>query len=237
MNPKTCIILTFLLTLDAIAAGPVAAQPGLGACWMGETRDGTGGYFGEFERGFVVHLWMDPAVCGSCDGRIELRTIEFQVAPVLDPWPLPFDFPATVSVIGWSGTLECPVPDESVVLVPPRAITFGVTPVHSPNRTFARAPFGPSPPLVSPAFLKLEFPVAPSGSIPCAPLMVVSVTPCTTCRQYHTAPTWPGQPVRNLADACDISGHAPYALRGRADCVWVTPTRSTSWGQLKVFYR
>jgi hypothetical protein len=177
---------------------------------------------------------MDPAACGSCDGRLELRTIEFLVY-LTSPLPPPFDFPATVTVIGWSGTPECPIPDESVVLVPPRAVTFAVMP--SPWRSYARAPFGPSPPLVSPAFLKVEFPVAPSGSIPCATVMLSRTTSCTPCRQYHTAPTLPGQPVRNLSDACDVPEYRPYSVRGRADCVWVTPTRSTSWGQIKVFYR
>ena len=134
MNPKTCILLAALLAIDTISAGNVAAQPGLGACWMGETRSGNGGYYGEFETGFVVHLWMDPAVCGSCDGLIQLRTVEFEVAPLLNPWPLPFDFPATVSVIGWSGTLECPVPDESMDVVPP-----------VPDRTKLSRAAGPEP--------------------------------------------------------------------------------------------
>src|SRR5436190_6368183 len=184
MHSLTRIFLALSLSL---AAGPAAAQPGLGACMMGETRTARGGYF-EFENGLVIHQWIDRATCGSCDGVIMLRTVELQVLPALPPPNPSIEILATVSVIGWKGSPECPVPDESVVIVPPRAMTFVVPPWDglSPFPGFARAPFSPNPSSESAGFLKVEFPVAPSGSIPVAPERVGTLD-CPQCRQYQTS--------------------------------------------------
>jgi hypothetical protein len=230
----------FLALSLALAAGPAAAQPGLGACMMGETRTARGGYY-ELEYGLVIHQWIDRATCGSCDGVMMLRTVELQVFQVPPPPPTPsIEIPATVSVIGWKGSPECPVPDESVVIVPPRALTFVVPPRAGPTPFpyFARATFSPNPQFESAGFLKVEFPVAPSGSIPVVPERVITLD-CPQCRQYQTS----AFQHRNLHDACDntdapVNGTtAPYALRARGDCVWVTPSRRTSWGEVKSFYR
>lgn len=229
----------FLALSLVLTAGPAAAQPGLGACMMGETRTAKGGYF-EFEYGLVIHQWIDRATCGSCDGVMTLRTVELQVLRELPPPTPSFEIPATVSVIGWKGSPECPVPDESVVIVPPRAITFVVPSQANPTSytEFARAPLSPNPQFESVGFLKVEFPVAPSGSIPVVPERV-GILDCPQCRQYQTS----AFQHRNMHDACDqtdapVNGStSPYALRARADCVWVTPSRRTSWGEVKSFYR
>ena len=225
----------FLALSLALTAGPAAAQPGLGACMMGETRTARGGYY-ELEYGLVIHQWIDRATCGSCDGVMMLRTVEFQVwLPPLTP---SIEIPATVSVIGWKGSPECPVPDESVVIVPPRAITF-VVPSPKGFPWFARAPLSPNPQFESAGFLKVEFPVAPSGSIPVVPERV-GILDCPQCRQYQTS----AFQHRNMHDACDNTDAAvngstsPYALRARGDCVFgVTASRRTSWGEVKSFYR
>ena len=232
MHPRIRIRFALLL---AITAAPAAAQVGIGTCVMGEARNATGGLLHELEFGLVIHQWMDPATCGFClvsDGAIELRTIELEVFTAFHP-STSLDVPATVSVIGWKGSLACPIPDESVVIVPPRAITFVVPlPTFPTTRVEARAPFGPSPQFVSPAFLKVEFPVAPSGSIPIAPGEVVSLTCGQNCRQYQTSALG----ARNLADACGDPILYPYTLRPRGDCVTVTSARRTTWSQLKLFY-
>jgi hypothetical protein len=231
MHSRIRILLALSL---ALTAGPAAAQPGLGACMMGETRTARGGYL-ELEYGLVIHQWIDRATCGSCDGAIMLKTIELQVW--LPPLAPSIEIPATFSVIGWKGSPECPVPDESVVIVPPRAITFVVpSPTRFPE--FARAPLSPNPQFESAGFLKVEFPVAPSGSIPVVPERVVMLD-CPQCRQYQTS----AFQHRNMHDACDqtdapVNGStSPYALRARGDCVCVTPSRRTSWGEVKSFYR
>jgi hypothetical protein len=229
-------IRVFLALALALAAGPAASQPGLGACMMGETRTARGGYY-ELEKGLVIHQWIDRATCGSCDGVMMLRTVEFQVLRELPTPTQSIEIPATVSVIGWKGSAECPVPDESVVIVPPRAITF-VVPYPTGFPEFARAPLSPNAQFESTGFLKVEFPVAPSGSIPVVPERV-GILDCPQCRQYQTSTFQ----HRNLHDACDNTDAAvngstsPYALRARGDCVWVTPSRRTSWGEVKSFYR
>ena len=226
----------FLALSLALTAEPAAAQPGLGACMMGETRTARGGYY-ELEYGLVIHQWIDRATCGSCDGVMMLRTVELQVW--LPPTSPSIEIPATVSVIGWKGNPECPVPDESVVIVPPRAITFVVpSPTRFPE--FARAPLSPNPQFESAGFLKVEFPVAPSGSIPVVPERIFSSLDCPPCRQYQTS----AFQHRNMHDACDntdapVNGSTgPYALRARGDCLFgVTASRRTSWGEVKSFYR
>ena len=232
MHSRIRILLALSL---ALTAGPAAAQPGLGACMMGETRTARGGYY-ELEYGLVIHQWIDRATCGSCDGVMMLRTVELQVW--LPPQTPSIEIPATVSVIGWKGSPECPVPDESVVIVPPRAITF-VVPSPKAFPWFARAPLSPNPQFESAGFLKVEFPVAPSGSIPVVPERVYSLD-CPQCRQYQTS----AFQHRNMHDACDntdapVNGStSPYALRARGDCVFgVTASRRTSWGEVKSFYR
>jgi hypothetical protein len=125
--------------------------------------------------------------------------------------------------------------------VPPRAITFVVPARAGPTLfpEFARAPLNPNPQFESAGFLKVEFPVAPSGSIPVAPGRVGTLN-CPQCRQYQTS----AFQHRNLHDACDntdapvIGTTSPYALRARGDCVFgVTASRPTSWGEVKSFYR
>jgi hypothetical protein len=202
---------------------------------MGEMRNATSGFDHELEYGLVIHQWIDHVTCGSCDGVLMLRTIELQVLAEHPAGSTPsIEFPATVSVIGWKGSPECPLPDESVVIVPSRAITFVVPARAGPTLfpEFAQAPLSPNPQFESAGFLKVEFPVAPSGSIPLAPGHVVSLT-CPQCRQYQTS----AFRLRNLADACVDPIPYPYALRARGDCVWVTTSRRTSWGEVKSFYR
>src|SRR5439155_22426 len=106
---------------------------------------------------------------------------------------------------------------------------------------FARAPLNPNPQFESAGFLKVEFPVAPSGSIPIAPGQVGSLS-CPQCRQYQTSTS--AFRHRILADACDNTNQAvigtssPYALRARGDCVFGgTSSRRTSWGEVKSFYQ
>lgn len=233
MHPRIRIHFALLL---AITAAPAAAQVGIGACAMGETRAATGGLSNELEYGLVIYQWMDPATCGFClvsGDAIELRTVEMDVYPTHMTAPL--DVPGTVSVIGWQGSPECPFPDEAQVIAPPRAITFTVPPTPPfIGRATIRAPFGPSPLFTSPAFLKLVFPTAPPGSRPFAIGRHVSTT-CTKCRQYQTSVLGD----RNMADACgipDVDSPYPYTLRPRGDCVAVTSARPTSWGRLKAFY-
>jgi hypothetical protein len=136
-------------------------------------------------------------------------------------------------VVGWKGSPACPIPDEAVVLVPPRAVTFIVPPKIPGGRVLARAPFGPSPTFASPAFLKLEFAVAPSGSLPIALGETVSLACGPPCRQYQTSSLG----SRNLADACGASVLYPYVVRPRGDCVAAVAGQRTSWGELKSFYR
>lgn len=226
------LLLRFAL-LSLLAAAPTLAQPGIGTCVMGEARNATGGTATALEFGLVVHQWMDPATCGFClvsNGAIELRTVELDVFTSLTT---SLEVAATVSVIGWKGSPECPVPDEAVVLVPPRAVTFIVPPTGSSSRVQARALFGPSPAFVSPAFLKVEFPVAPSGTIPIAPGQVVSVGCGPACRQYQTSTLGD----KNLSDACGVPVLYPYALRPRGDCVALVAARRASWSGVKSFYR
>lgn len=226
-------ILPRFALLSLLATSSAVAQSGIGTCVMGETRGATSGLGGELEYGLVVHQWMDPATCGFCllsQGAIELRTVELDVFMFMTT---PLEVPATVSVIGWTGSPECPVPDESAVLVPPRAVTFTVSPTGFGGHVLARAPFGPSPAFVSPAFLKLEFPVAPAGTIPISLGRHVSLDCGTPCRQYQTSPLG----YRNLADACGEPVHYPYVVRPRGDCVAVVSARRASWSGVKSFYR
>src|SRR5438128_848723 len=92
----------FIALSLALSAGPTVAQPGLGACVMGETRTAGSGYLHELEYGLVIHQWMDRATCGSCDGVIMLRTVELQVLTANPAGSNPsMEIPATVSVLGW----------------------------------------------------------------------------------------------------------------------------------------
>ena len=229
---------TRLALLLALSAAPVAAQPGIGTCVMGEARNATGGLSNEVEYGLVVYQWMDPATCGFCllsGGAIELRTVEMDVFPV--NVTSPFEVPTTVSVIGWSGTPECPFPDETQVIAPPRAVTFVIPPTPPfVGRATIRAPFGPGPTFTTPAFLKVDFPPAPSGSRPFAIGVVVSATNCPTCRQYQTSALG----FRNMANACvgtPDTIHYPYTIRPRGDCVAVVGAHRSSWSGLKSIYR
>ena len=226
-------LLRFALLFLFVAA-PSLAQPGIGTCVMGETRSATSGLQSELEFGLVLHQWMDPTTCGFClvgDGAIELRTVELEV---FTPLTTSLAVPATVSVLGWKGSLECPFPDETVVLALPRAVTFTVPPMPSGGRVLARAVFGPSPMFTSPAFLKVEFPVAPAGSQPIAPGVHVSLDCGPTCRQYQTSALG----SRNMVVACggDPTRY-PYTLRPRGECVAAVAARRTSWGAVKSFYR
>jgi len=227
---RVCLVL-FL----ALAASPAAAQVGIGNCTMGETRAGTGGLGNELEYGLVIYQWMDPATCGFClwsDGAIELRTVEMEVFPI--HLVAPIEVPATVSVIGWKGSPGCPVPDEANVIAPARAVTFVVPPDPPFGRATIRVPFGPGPTFTTPAFLKVDFPAAPTGSRSFAIAEVVSGD-CPTCRQYQTSALG----LRNMTDACVVSPYGinyPYTLRPRGDCVAVTANRRTTWGRVKLFY-
>lgn len=233
MRPVSATL--FVTALCAFAA-PASGQIGIGTCVMEESRSGSSGNLHELEFGLIVHQWFDPTTCGFCiqsNGAIELRTVELDVYSEVTT---SLEVPATVSVIGWTGSPDCPFPDETKVIAPPRAVTFIVPPKQALGPAQARAPFGPSPAFVSPAFLKVVFPVAPSGSLPIAPFKAVRPGCGTPCRQYQTSAFG----FRNMTDACVPHDGGiieyPYALRPRGDCVAITAIRPATWGRLKAFY-
>lgn len=217
--------------LFAVIAAAVHAQPGIGTCEMGESRDATFGGSGLYGYGPLIYQWIDPTTCGFClvsDGAIELRTVEIEAFSTI----VPVTLVATVSVVGWKGSASCPFPDDAVVLIPPQRVTFTV-PASLSGRFALRAPIAGSPQFFRPAFLRLEF--QPTG-LP-APnqtpaLGQISSLLCTSCRQYEDVRYQPG-----LEDACSGGVYAPFVLRARGDCVAVTAARPESWGRVKAFYR
>jgi len=228
---RRALILSVLCTL---AARPAAGQPGIGTCVMGESRAASGGTVGLYSLGQTTYQWIDPAGCGFClasEGAIVIRTVELEVFALAAPEPTAI--PAIVSVIGWSGSADCPVPDESVVILPPQEVTFLVPASTLEYRLDVRVPIASSPQLLTPAFLKVDLPrhtvVDPHVAIG----EVVSLT-CPTCRQYLTAAH---HDYAVMADVCAAPVRYPYAVRARGDCVSVTATRTRTWGQLKSFYR
>src|SRR5215471_17018514 len=73
---------TLLLAASlALAARGAVAQPGIGTCVMGETRNATFGQDGLYGLGITVYQWFDPTTCGFClvsGGAIQLKTVEVQ---------------------------------------------------------------------------------------------------------------------------------------------------------------
>lgn len=225
LRSRICIAL-----LLALVARPAAAQPGIGTCVMGETRNATGGQNGLYGFSITIYQWFEPATCGFClvsDGAIQLKTVEVQA---YNSAPTSKFVGATVSVVGWRGSAECPEPDETVVLIPPQPATFLVPPLGPFEPYTLQAPISASPAFVSPAFLKLEFTPVPTTSTD--PAFGQVVAPCTSCRQYITS----GLHGVVRADACSGGPIYPWVVRPRGDCVAATETRRSTWGRLKLFY-
>lgn len=223
-----------VLVLSAVLAAAAHAQPGIGTCVMGETRSATGGVDGLYHYGPLIYQWFDPTACGFClvsEGAIVLRTVEIEVFQAFGQ-TVPVDIRASVSAVGWKGPPSCPEPDDAVILLPARSVTFTVTPQPF-GRFPVRVPIADSPQFLQPAFLRLELlpiPMPPASEAP-ALGQNFSLT-CTSCRQYQDVRYQPG-----LHDACSGSVYAPFIVRARGDCVAVTATKSTSWGRVKAFYR
>jgi hypothetical protein len=218
----------------ALAASEAVAQPGIGTCIMGETRAVTYGQNGLYGLGITVYQWFDPTTCGFClmsEGAIRLKTVEVQA---FSSKPTDTMVGATVSILGWKGSLECPMPDESAVLLAPQPVTFDVPamPVTTQVGTFTlRAPIIGSPLFAAPAFIKLEFTPAATTSADPALGQIVAGT-CASCRQYITSMLQHAV----MADACSGGSLYPWVLRARGDCEAATAAQKTTWGRLKLFY-
>jgi hypothetical protein len=223
-----------VMLLSAVLAAAAHAQPGIGTCVMGETRGASVGEDGLYHYGPLIYQWIDPGTCGFClvsEGAIVIRTVELDVFQALHQ-TVPVDIQASVSVVGWKGTSACPEPDDAVILLPARSVTFTVTPVPL-GESLVRVPIPDSPQFLQPAFLRLEFPPIPMPPATEAPALGQTLTlPCTSCRQYQDVRYLPG-----LHDACSGGSYYPFIVRARGDCVAVTAARSVSWGRVKAFYR
>lgn len=212
-----------------LAAAPVAAQPGIGTCVMGETRGTTFGVGGLYGSGITVYQWFDPTTCGFClvsDGAIQIRTLEIQV---FYGTPVPSTIDAVVTFLGWKGSVECPVPDESVVTLAPQPVRFDLPSTGQTLLFTLRVPILGSPQYLQPGFVRVAF----ARAQPVVPISVgqIASPTCTSCRQYVT------QDPYGMADACTAVGNYPWVIRPRGDCVAVTGARSETWGRLKAFYR
>src|SRR5436190_1550108 len=147
----------FFIAMCSLAVRANAGQPGIGTCVMGESREATGGTGGLHSFGQTTYQWIDPAGCGFClasGGAIVIRTVELEVYALASPEPT--IVPAIVSVVGWSGSADCPVPDESVVILPAQDVTFLVPASTRESRLEVRAPIASNPQLLTPAFLKVD---------------------------------------------------------------------------------
>ena len=138
MHRNSRALLASLLVL--LFASPAASQRGIGNCTMGETRNATFGQPGLYGQGITLYQWFEPRDCALCisfGGAIQLRTVEFQVFRSIS---LDWTIDATISVIGWTGSADCPEPDESVVLVAPQPVSLTVPHSNQLAVTTVRAP-------------------------------------------------------------------------------------------------
>jgi len=141
----------------ALAATEAAAQTGVGACVMGETRETTFGQNGLYGTGVTIYQWFDPATCGFClvsGGVIQMRSIEIQA---YTSRPAPALIVATATFLGWKGSASCPEPDESVVTLAPQEVRFTVPASAQQTHFTLEAPILGSPAYTQPGFVRLEF--------------------------------------------------------------------------------
>jgi len=223
-----------LIAIVCVAAPRASAQVGIGTCVMGETRGATFGINGLYGPGLVVYQWLDPTTCGFCfqaGGLIELRTVEIQA--FVGESATGTTIPAIVSVVGSKGGPACPEPDDAVVRVAPQNVAFQMPMLTTPRLVEIRAALAPTSQLTAPAFLRFEVPPTPANNFSAALGQIAALT-CTSCRQYVSSPLFTGGA---LVDACSGAGVYPFVVRARGDCVAATAARTTSWGQLKSFYR
>jgi hypothetical protein len=140
-------------------------------------------------------------------------------------YPSPSSHRLIVSVVGATGTAECPVPDPATVLWGPVDFVVNVT---VPGTVNHRAPLPlPGPALSGAAFLRVEVPDQPiSGARP----RLVTSGACWPCASYNH---YPG----HQDDLCDLQFPGrPTMYVEAGDCL-VTPTLRRSWGQVRSIYR
>src|SRR4030095_772180 len=195
------------------------------SCELGETRPVAGfvsGYlFPPNDRYFTP---LRPEGCGA-------RGVRISVAHVLIGYNVPCDIPVEVSIVGSLGDPACPVPDMNRILCPPTIYTLS-----------AEVPggydFGMALPngccITSDAFLQVRF--ISTGNCNPLPLLGAVDPPCLGCFSYND------NPGVGFVDICgdpfwpsDQAGNPK--MYADATCCDATPTKSQSWGRLKVLYR
>ena len=215
----------------ALAATEAAAQTGVGACVMGETRETTFGQNGLYGTGVTIYQWFDPATCGFClvsGGAIQMRSIEIQA---YTSRPAPALIVATATFLGWKGSASCPEPDESVVTLAPQEVQFTVPASAQQTHFTLEAPILGSPAYTQPGFVRLEFMTTQTIATDVA-VGQIAAPNCTSCRQYVTMALNGAVKV----DACSGGAIYPWVVRPRGDCVAPVETRLATWGRLKQFY-
>lgn len=162
--------------------------------------------------------------CSACaaTGALTLTDVSLRIR-----WVSAGTAQVIVSVIGGTGTGACLVPDETNVLCPPA--TYPVSSSGAGGIVYT-LPFADGCCITSDAFVLVQFVGLADPNQPISHGITLSTGPCVACDQYIESQTL----YPTFTEVCSTSIATPYWISVGANCCTPTPTRRSTWGELKI---
>ena len=203
-------------TADQVA-GPVFA------CTLGETHAANVSLNQIDLTGFTVYQLLDPVECAACSGGLSLDQATWRLR-YFGTAQCALTFELTIVA---SDGASCPKPDTTHVICAP--MTFVYTPTGNASPTIT-VPLPAGCCITVPAFIRWR--VVNTGGCGVTQLGFFAYAPgfAVPCRSYASSPVFP------FDDSTNNLGMYP-TIAVAAQCCSPTPTRTHTWGGLKLRYR